>query len=223
MSSKHANYGEEGQALFSKRTWLRMLVLFGFGGMIVTILFLLSGCGSERKTEAVSSKKEKSAASPKDMKSREALPRMNLGDGSWETVKKEPLKSETELAPGLTAAELEERLTAFRKRVDATNYEVFPGITKQELDDKMAAEQRRRESANQEIFPGITKQELDARMADHVKKRGSSNAGLPGITKEELNDRLAAERKRRGSTNYEVVPGITKAELDAKLNQSGKK
>jgi hypothetical protein len=224
MSSKHPTYGEQGLAPFRKRTWLRILVLFGFGGMIVTVLCLLSGCGSDSKPEAVSGKKEKTAASPKAMKSQAAVPLNNLGGGSGGTVKREPLSPETELAPGLTVGEVEKRNAATRKRVEDPDYELIPGITKKELDDKIAAEQKRLESGNsasQEILPGITKQNLDAKMAAHLKMTGSSNGGLSGSTKEDLNARLDADRIKR-ELNHEVLPGVFKDKLDTKLRQSEK-
>lgn len=223
-ASNHTTHGQKDQALFSKRIWLRILVLFGFGGMIVTVLCLLSGCGSDSKPEAVSAKKEKTAASPKAMKSRAVLPLQNRGEASGPNVKREPLRPETELAPGLTVGDLEERMAATRKRVEAPDYEVIPGITKKELDNKIAADQKRHESANsasQENLPGITKQDLDARMAAHLKRTGSSNEGFSGITKQELNARVEADRIKR-QLNHEVLPGVFKDKLDANLRQAGK-
>lgn len=223
-SSNHSTHGQKGQALSRKRTWLRIWVLFGFGGMIVTVLCLFSGCGSDSKSQAVSVKKEKTAASPNAMKSRPLVPLQNLGEGSGRNVKKEPLRPETEVAPGLTVADVEERMAATRKRGEDPDYQVFPGVTKKELDNKVAAEQKRHESANsasEEILPGITKQELDARMAAHLKRTGSSNEGLKGITKQELNARLEEDRIKRGMNN-EVLPGVLKDKLDANLRQTGK-
>ena len=221
LSMNRYTHRAEGRPLFRKRLWLRILVLSGLGGMVVMLLCLLSGCGSDSKPEAMSGKKEKTATSPKAMKSRAAPPLMNLGEISRGTVKKGQLNPDTELAPGLTVREVEKRMEATRKRVEAPDYEVVPGITKQKLDDKIAAEQKRHESDSKEILPGITRQELDARMAAHLKRAGSSNEGLSGITKEELNARLEAERMKRESP-HEVVPGVTKDELDAKLRQAEK-
>ena len=222
--SNNSTHGQKGQGLFRKRTWLRILVLLGFGGMIVTVLCLLSGCGSDSKPEAVSGKKEKTAASAQGMKSREALALKNLGEVSGGNVKREPLYPETELAPGLTVADVEERMAATRKRVENQDYQVFPGVTKNELDNKIAVEQKRHESANsasEEILPGITKQELDARMAAHLKRTGASNEGVKGVTKQELNARLEEDRIKRGMNN-EVLPGVSKDKLDAKLREAGK-
>lgn len=218
------NTFKKSQDLYKNRPWLTFLVLVTLGTMVLAVCFLLPGCGSDGKPGAVSGKKEKTAASPKAMKSGEAFPLMNLGDESRGAVKRAPLPPDTVLAPGLTAGEVEERMAANRKQVEAPDYKVFPGITKQELDDKIAAEQKRQEAAkspSQEILPGITRQELDARMAAHLKKTASSNEGLTGITKAELDARLEADRIKRGMTN-EVLPGVFKGELDAKLRQEGK-
>jgi len=43
MSGKPSTHVKEWQALFRKRTWLRISVLLGFGGMVVALLCLLSG------------------------------------------------------------------------------------------------------------------------------------------------------------------------------------
>ena len=218
------NTFKKSQDLYKNRSWLTLLVLVTLGTMVLAVCSLLIGCGSDSKPQAVSGKKEKTAASTKAMKSQEALPLMNLGDESRGAVKRAPLPPDTVLAPGLTAGEVEERMAANRKVVEAPDYKVFPGITKQELDDKIAAEQKRQEtakSASQEILPGITRQELEARMAAHLKRTASSNEGLTGITKAELNARLEADRIKSGTTN-EVLPGVFKGELDAKLRQEGK-
>ena len=78
-SGNHGTHGQKDQAFLRERTWLRSLVLFGFGGMIVTGLCLLSGCGSDSKPGAVDAKKEKTAASSKPMKSQAVVPLQNLG------------------------------------------------------------------------------------------------------------------------------------------------
>jgi hypothetical protein len=218
------NTFKKSQDLYKNRPWLRFLMLVTLGTMVLAVCSLLLGCGSDSKPGAVSGKKEKTAASAKAMKPQEALPLMNLGDASRGAVKREPLPPDTVLAPGLTAGEVEERMAANRKVVEAPEYKVFSGITKKELDDKIAAEQKRQEAAktaSQEILPGITRQELDARMGTHLKRTASSNEGLKGITKAELNARLEADRVKRGTSN-EIAPGVFKGELDGKLRQTGK-
>jgi len=219
------NIFKNSQDLYKNKPWLRFLVLGNLGTMVLAVCFLLLGCGSDNKPGAVSNKKEKAAASTKAMKSQAALPLMNRSDESRGAVKRAPLPPDKVLAPGLTAGEVEARMEATRKLVEAPDYKVFPGITKQELDEKIAAEQIRQESAksaSQEILPGITKQELEARLEAHAKRTAmSGNEGLKGITKEELNARLEADRIKRGMTN-EVLPGVFKGELEGKLRQTGK-
>ncbi len=191
--------------------WLKPLLITCLGAMVLSILCLLPGCGSE------GGKKDKTAASAKGVKPLTKMPLTNFNGG---TVKREPLPPTTEVYPGLTVREVEERMVEARKRAEAPDYQVFPGITKSELDAKISAQQRTAPEKT-EIFPGLTKQELDARMAAHLSRSG--NDGLPaGITKEELNAKLEEDRQRRESPSHEVMPGLTKAELDAKLRAAGK-
>lgn len=207
-----------------KRICSRLLVLVGLAAMILTCFCLLPGCGSDNKSQAISGKKEKTAASSTAMKSQAVLPMQNLGEVSKGNVKKEPLSPDTELAPGLTVREVEKREEANRKRAENPNYEVIKGINKKELDNKLAAEQKRQESTNSvnlEILPGITKKDLDARMAAHFKMAGSGNGGLSGITKEELNSRMEVDRIKR-ELNHEVLPGVFKDKLDKKLREAAK-
>jgi hypothetical protein len=221
---KMLNTVKKSQDLYKNRPWLTFLELVTLGTVSLAVCALLLGCGSDSKPGAVDAKKEKTAASSKTMKSQAVVPLQNLGAAGGANVKREPLAPETVLAPGLTVRQLEEKMEANRKRVEAPDYVVAPGITKKELDDKITAGQKRQESANpanREILPGITKQDLDARMAAHLNRTASSNEGLSGITKQELNTRVEEDRIKR-QLNHEVLPGVFKDKLDANLREAGK-
>ena len=202
LARNRAVHRAEGREQFRNRTWLRILVRFGLGGMIVTVLCLLSGCGSDSKPQAVSGKKEKTAAGPKAMNPRAGLPIMNLDEVAGRgTVRREPVvdrKAEILPGAGVTIEEVEERVAAARKRTESPTYEILPGITKQELDAKIAAnqnEQKRRESANDEIFPGITRAELKDKIAADRKKEESGHEVFPGITMDELDAKTRAGKE----------------------------
>jgi hypothetical protein len=227
MSGKRPTYGEEGQAPFRKRTWLRILVLFGISGIIVSALCLLSGCGSDSKPGAVSGKKEKTGAGPNAMKSSVALPLGNLSDGSGPgTLKKAP-----NAAQGTTAEQVEEKFAASLKRRQDPNYEILPGMTKQKLDAKMSAAQqnlqKKLESPNYEIVPGLSKQQLEAKQAaaqQNLQKRlrAANDEAVPGLTMKELQDKIEVAR-RKEAQRHEVLPGITKDELQDKVEAAQRK
>jgi hypothetical protein len=230
MLSKHDDYGEEGQALFKKPTWSRILVLFGYGGMIVTVLFLLSGCGSDSKPGAVSGKKGKTAVAPDDMKSSGAAVLGNRGELSGGGTIKRELNAVDKLGmlpgSGLSPKELEERLAADVKRSESPNYEVVPGMTRQQMEAKIAAAQqeaqKKLESPNYEVVPGMTRQQIEAKIAaaqqEAQKKLESQNYEVfPGMTSAEMKHKVEAAKKAY-SQRQEVSPGITKDELNGRID-----
>jgi hypothetical protein len=177
MSCKHPTQGEKGQALFRKRSRLRTMVFIGFGGVIVAVLGLLSGCGSDSQPDAVSTNKEKTTAGAELMKTPVALSLQNQGVVVQRTIKREPLSPDTELVPGLTVRQVEERGAAALKRIQSPDYEILPGMTRQQLDDKIALArqnaQKELESPNREVLPGMTKQQLEARVEAERRKSES--------------------------------------------------
>jgi hypothetical protein len=222
--SKYANHMQNRPEFSRQGIRSRILGPIGLGVMAVTVIFILSGCGSDSKPQLVSGKKEKAAKATKPQVTLQPMNIYEVSDPG--TVKRAPnTASKGEILPGagVTMEELQKRMEAARKVSESPNYEIYPGITRQVLEAKQAANQaelKRRESANDEIYPGITRQQLEAKQAAHqaeLKRREStSNEIVPGITRQELEAKIRVDHIKSASANREVYPGITKAELDAK-------
>ncbi len=175
---KKSTRRHEGGAPARRSIWLKALPFAGLGALL-TILFLLPGCGSDSNpTGAVMGKNDKTAAR-QDKKATAAVP-LVLEQG----MAKEPPEDLT--AKNAAALEI----------AKSANLEIFPGITKKEMDARNAQALEIAKSSHLEILPGITREEMDARNAQAAEIAKSSHLEiLPGITKEEMDARNAAALK----------------------------
>jgi hypothetical protein len=226
------NTSKKSQDLYKNRPWLTFLVLVTLGTMVLAVCSLLLGCGSDRKPDMLSTKKEKTTAGAKVMKTPVALSLRNQGVVGQRTLKREPLSPDTELVPGLTVRQVEERGAAALKRIQSPDYEILPGMTRQQLDDKIALAtqnaQKELESPNREVLPGMTKQQLDDKIAsarqNAQKELESPNREvLPGMTKQQLEAKVEAARRKGEAQSHEILPGITKDELKDRVEAERRK
>jgi hypothetical protein len=191
--SKNSGQMEKGQKSARKRISLQLLVLVGLGAMLLTFSCLLSGCGSDSKTE-------KATASDKARKQMPARLVMEEGKAPGEAGKIKPANKMPELRP--------------TEIVVAPDEEVFPGVTRKELEARLE-ESRKKGPPDMEIFPGITRKEVEARIEESRKKGPPDMEIFPGMTKKEMEARMSAQRGRDPRT-MEVIPGVTREELNAK-------
>lgn len=206
--SNHATQGQKDQALFRKRTWLRILVLFGFGGMIVTVLCLLSGCGSDSKPASV--KNEKAVAtSPKNANSQAVMPLLH---GQKVLLKEPKVSLNSEGKPvflGVTREEMEASVGADRKKFESTKgLEFFPGVTREEMEARVAADREKfKETSGLEVFPGVTREQMEAKVAaDYSKSYPKGREVFPGVTLEQMQSKQQqAERPDKRALFQHVV------------------
>jgi hypothetical protein len=204
----------EGRRLARKRVCIKILVLIGLGIMVLMVIALLSGCGSDSTPGgSVKEKNAKAAAGSKATKMPAVISLLTDKEGTdpgkMGNVKKQPDAQRLEAFPGMTVEELEARDAADRKKFEDPNNEIFPGITRKELEARVAADRKKFEDPNHEIFPGITRKELEARdAADRKKFEDPNHEIFPGITMAELNARRAAEPKPDRRLMMETFPGL---------------
>ena len=192
MSSKSPTYGEQGQPPFRKPARLRILALLGFGGMLVVLLGLLSGCGADSTTgEAVKGKNTKTSTSLPEKNSQSPTMLLMEGKGSSGPsgiagIKKQP-KDKSVQIPGKSREELKARNDAAVKKAQSRDFEVMPGVTREELKARNAAAVEKVQSPGFEVMRGVTREQLKARNAAAVEKAQSRGFEvMPGVTREEL-------------------------------------
>lgn len=131
------------------RKRMGILVALGLGTVMLTVLFLLPGCGSESTPEGTV--KGKTATSAKAVKPSVAVPlKTDKQVTGPERVK--------EVFPGVTQEEMEARAAADRAKHDLLNPEVFPGVTREQLDAKMAAAREKHDPRLMERLPRVTRE-----------------------------------------------------------------
>ena len=169
LSKTLSGQKQDGRALFRKRTWLRILVLAGLGAMVLTVLCLLPGCGSDSTPGgAVKGKDAKAGTSPKPQKMQGPISLMvgeeETAPGKMGKIKHQPESTVVEPIPGVTQEELEARAAADRKIIVSPDTEVFPGMTQREMEARRAADAGY-DPETAEVFPGMTQTEMEARQA----------------------------------------------------------
>jgi hypothetical protein len=162
-ASNHSGQLEAGRRLSHKHICLRILVLVGLGAMVLAVLGILPGCGSDSTPAGgVKGKKAPTATKSGAMKPQAVAPllsdREETGPGKKALVKKPPDSKDIEVFPGVTLAEVEAKIAASQPN---PTQEVFPGLTLAEFKAKIAASQP---NPPQEVFPGLTQEELDAKV-----------------------------------------------------------
>jgi hypothetical protein len=169
LSKTHPGQMKGGRALFRKRIWLRILGLAGLGAMVLTVLCLLPGCGSDSIPEgSVKGKNAKTATKSKLKKMQEPISlladKYETGSGKMGKIKHKPESNFVEPIPGVTQEELDVRAAADRKILESPDTEVFPGMTQAELEARLAADSSF-DPKTAEVFPGMTQVQLDAKNA----------------------------------------------------------
>ena len=169
LSKTHSGQGKEGRALFRNRIWLRILVLAGLGAMVLTVLCLLPGCGSD-STPGGSVKGENAKTAGLGAKKSVAVTPLLIdkdetGPGKMGTIKQQPKSNFVEPIPGVTQEKLEARAAADRKILESPDTEVFPGVTQAQLEARLAADKKSFDPKTAEVFPGMTQAQLEAQNA----------------------------------------------------------
>ena len=124
LSGSHSGPVQTVRALFRKRIWLRILVLAGLGAMVLTVLCLLPGCGSDSTPGgAVKGKNAKTA-----------------GAGAKKSAVVSSLLTDKEgMDPGARKiAKQPQAQTAAYDNLDPNLVKVAPGMTLKQLQDKSA-------------------------------------------------------------------------------------
>ncbi len=134
--------GAINQALSRKCRWLRTLIPVGLGAMVLSVLFLLPGCGSDSNSGgSLKGKNEKTIASGKATKMQGVNQLLTDKQGEMGKVAHKSDSQCLEVFPGITQAELEAKVAADRARIDPKHNEAFPGsgMTVAEMEAKVAA------------------------------------------------------------------------------------
>jgi len=179
---KYSGQAEEGRKPTRKRIGARLLVGVGLGAMVLTVLGLFPGCGSDSTPgAAVKGKSDKPAASAKAVKPQGSVALLvDQGGAVSGKVKQQPNPQLMEVFPGVTREVLEAKLAESRKKHRSMRQEVFPGITQEDLDARISASRQKHRSMRQEVFPGVTQEDLDARIAANRQKHSPGQMILPG-------------------------------------------
>lgn len=165
--SNNSGQMEKGQQSTRKRILPRLLILVGFGAMVLTICSLLLGCGSDGKSKsAVNGKSDKADVSKK--KGTEPMLPLVTEKGS---TPKGPssggiVNKFDQYLSGVPnpKAKMDELNAAAVKSAESLNPEILPGVTRREMESKMEKAREMAQSLNVEILPGITKEEIDRKM-----------------------------------------------------------
>jgi hypothetical protein len=131
-----------GRRLFRnyiKYIWSKRLVLAGLGAMVVTMLCILSSCGSDNSPGgSVKGNNVKIATSlkPEKIKERVSLlvDKEETGPRKMGKIKHQPELIFVEPIHGVTQEELDLSASANRKILELPDTEIFPGMTQAELD-----------------------------------------------------------------------------------------
>jgi len=208
LSKTHSGQRKGGRALFRKRIWLRILVLAGLGAMVLTVLCLFPGCGSDSTPEgSVKGKNAQTATSPKPQKMPGPISLLGdkeeTGPGKMGKIQQQPESNFVEPIPGVTQEELEARAAADRKILDSPDTEVFPGMTQAELEARLAADTGF-DPKTAEVFPGMTQAELEVRLAADTSFDPKTAEVFPGMTQAQLEAHNARQEVK--PDNRELFP-----------------
>jgi len=183
--------GKKVGALSKKVVRLGFLVLVGLG----TMIFLLSGCGSDSTPKgAAPAKKEKAAQKGMDVKSITPL-LTDKGGGPGPLL---PQVDKLDKIPGLPPLEdLEAKRAAAAAAYEKLDpkKEVLKGLTKEQLEKKLEAERAKRPDPKQQIFPGLTREQMDAKLKAQRELPAKPMEVFPGLTPEQLKAKAAQARQ----------------------------
>ncbi len=175
--------------------------------MVLSILCLLPGCGSDSTPKEAKKEKTAKGAGVKDMRTITSL----LTDKEGKT----PQVQQSEGNPfNLTLEEMEAKRKAAEKAMLDPKREVFQGLTVEQLDAKKEA--ARRVDPKREVFPGMTLDQYNAKLIEG-QQRQASNEILPGITMEQMKAK-AAEAKQHQEAQGKSPEQV----FQPKAQQSGK-
>jgi hypothetical protein len=172
IMKKYTRRHESG-APARRSIWIKALAFVGLGALL-TILFLLPGCGSDSNPKgAVSGKNDKTAAR-QDKKANAAVPLvLEQGMAKEEAGKTAGVKKlydrNAEALPGGTREEWVARNAAAVEIAKSPGIEVMPGITREEMQARNAAAMEVAKSPGMEVMPGVTVEEMQARNAAALK------------------------------------------------------
>jgi hypothetical protein len=213
---RHFRQDKEVGALCRQQAWAKVLVLVGLGTMVLMVLALLSGCGSDRAPGgSAKGKNAKTASRPGAIKPQVVTPVLMDQEGTVPgargKVKKQPASKGVILFPAVNRAEFEAKAAADRKKYERPDNEVLPGMTLEKLQAVAAADRKKYERPENKVLPRATRGDLEARAAaDAAKYYARGNEILPGITREELEARRAAEPKPAPGDMMETFPANKK-------------
>jgi hypothetical protein len=183
------------------------------GVIILSLGWVLSGCGSDSGSPQAQTKKK-------------------LADRKL-VVNKEPQQSEKTpgkmepvvgvILEGITEEELKAKQSEATKRLQNPNYEVLPGVTAEELKAKQGEATKRMQAPKLEVVPGVTAETLRAKQAEAAQRMQDPKLEvLPGMTMEALRAKQAEAAQRMQDPKLEVLPGMTLEALRAKQAEAVK-
>ena len=149
LSGSHSGPVQTVRALSRKRLWLRTMVLAGLGALVLTVLCLLPGCGSDSTPGGAVKGKNAKAAGAGAKKSAAVTPLLTdkegMDPGARKIAKQPPDSQQNEVSPpGMTLEELKaktaEQTAAYYNR-DPNLIEVSPGMTLRQVKANAAREQ----------------------------------------------------------------------------------
>jgi hypothetical protein len=175
--------------------------------IIMAIVFVLSGCGSDSSSPQTNNNKKiavQKLPTPKDPK---RVDRVSAG-------KINILLSDS--LPGLTADQQRAKEEA-TKALSNPNFEVLPGWTLEKLKAKEERALRDLNAPNFEVRPGWTVAKMKPKEEKALRDLSAPNFEVrPGLTKVELKAYEADALRQMNDPNFEVLPGMTKQEMNAK-------
>jgi hypothetical protein len=180
-----------------KGTKFKVLVFVGLV-MLLTMVLILSGCGSDSKPAKATGGK-KGATNAKASNPQRVIPL--LGAQKIHKAPKMSINAEgKEVFAGLTREQFQAKVASQLKNNDTANMQVFPGVTVEQFKAKVAADQNKSDLLWQnEIFPGVTREEMKARIAADLRNndfKGKEVMPFPGakITLDQMNKKVAQQQ-----------------------------
>jgi hypothetical protein len=194
------NTFKKSQDLYKNKPWLTFLVTLTLGTMVLAVCSLLLGCGSD-STPGGTVKGKNAPTATKPLTKPAAVTTMLIGQketvpGKKGLMAKPPDSLGIEMLPGVTKDNMESRIAADRKKIEAPGTELFPGITREQLEAKIAAGRKKIEAPGTEVFPGITRKQLEDKIAaGRIKSSSQRSEIFPAMTLEQLNSKKAIGEK----------------------------
>jgi hypothetical protein len=233
LSGSHSGSVHTVRALLRKRIWLRILVLAGLGAMVLTVLCLFPGCGSDSTPGGAVKGKNAKTAGAEGKKSSAVTSLLTdkegMDPGAKKMAKQPPDSQQNEVSPpGMTLEELKARTaaqTAAYYNRDPNLIQVAPGMTLKQLQDKTAAQTAHynRDPNLIQVAPGMTLKQLQDRTAEQAAAYYNRDPNLiqvaPGMTLKQLQDKSAAQTAayyNRDPNLVEGAPGMTREQEKAK-------